>query len=31
MAKARLIIQHFADVTVVTFQDTALLREQVID
>jgi anti-anti-sigma factor len=31
MAKARLIIQHFADVTVVTFQDTALLREQVIE
>ncbi len=31
MAKARLIIQHFADVTVVTFQDMALLQEQVID
>ncbi len=31
MAKARLIIQHFADVTVVSFQDTALIHEQVID
>ncbi len=31
MAKARLIIQDFADVTVVTFQDTTLLHEQVID
>ncbi len=31
MAKARLIIQHFADVTAVTFQDTALVQGQVID
>ncbi len=31
MAKARLIIQDFADVTVVTFQDTALLHGHVID
>ena len=31
MAKARLIIQNFADVTVVTFQDTTLLQEQVIE
>ena len=31
MAKSRLIIQHFADVTTVTFQDTALIQGQVID
>ncbi len=31
MAKARLIIQDFADVTAVTFQDTALIQGQVID
>ena len=31
MAKARLIVQNFTDVTVVTFQDTTLLQEQVIE
>lgn len=31
MAKSRLIIQEFSDVTVVTFQDTSLLHGPVID